>query len=141
MKNKHFFTISIALILSLSLAASSAWAGNVQRNRWEGIAIGLGAALLGSAIYNHHIANRAEREVVYVSPHRHQKHYNRHRPSGYWEIRKEWIPPTYEEVWNPGHYNRRGRWVEGHWMEVEKEPGYWVEKRVWVSRKPYRDYD
>ena len=142
MKNNHVLTLWIIVMLSLSLVAPTVWAGNVQRNRWEGVAIGIGAALLGSAIYNHRLSNRTEREVVYHSPpySRHKPHY-RHRPGGYWELRKEWIPPTHKEVWNPGHYNRQGRWVEGHWMEIEKEPGYWVEKRVWVTGKVYHYRD
>lgn len=142
MKKKHFISIVLIATFGLSLVAPSVWAGNVQRNRWEGVAIGIGAALLGSALFNHHMNRSGEREVVYrpPPPHRHRDNF-RHRPSGHWEIRKKWIPPDYERVWNPGHYNPNGRWVSGHWIEIEKEPGYWAEERIWVSRKRHRHYD
>jgi hypothetical protein len=38
-------------------------------------------------------------------------------------------------VWEPGQYNRKGKWVSGGWIEVEKDPGYWIEERVWISKK------
>lgn len=56
----------------------------------------------------------------------------RHK-NGYWETRKVWVPPVYERVWNPGHYNSRHKWVPGQWISIEKEPGRWVTEKVWVS--------
>jgi hypothetical protein len=50
-------------------------------------------------------------------------------------VRKEWVQPTYKRVWNPGHYARRGEWIEGQWIEIVDRPGYWTEVRVWVSRR------
>jgi len=35
--------------------------------------------------------------------------------------RKIWVPPVYIKVWNPAHYNRKGRWVPGRWIEIERE--------------------
>jgi len=145
MKIKNIIIILLAVTLSLCLAAPPAWAGNVQRNRWEGVAIGIGASVLGHALFSNYFHRQAAPEVVYrhPSPRRHKPYYHR-KARAYWEIRKEWVPPTYERVWNPGHYNRRGHWVEGRWMEIEKEPGYWIEKRVRVSkhrRHRRHDYD
>ena len=140
---KNVIIILLAVALSVCLFAPSAWAGNVQRNRWEGVAIGVGAAILGHALFNNYFYNRPAPEVVSRHPHpRGHKPYHRRKGRGYWEIRKKWVPPTYERVWNPGHYNPKGYWIEGHWMEIEKEPGYWVEERVWVSKhRSHRYYD
>lgn len=142
MNIKNSSIILLAAVLSLCLAAPPAWAGNVQRNRWEGVAIGIGAAVLGHALFNNHFNRRPEPEVVYRHPpHRRHKPYEGRKARGYWEIRKKWVPPTFERVWNPGHYNPRGHWIEGHWMEIEKEPGYWTEERVWISRYRGRNHD
>lgn len=135
MKIKKTIIILVASIVTICLAAPSAWAGNVQRNRWEGVAIGLGAAVLGHALFGS-LYRQPEPAVVYrpPSPPLHEPY--QHRESrGYWEIRKKWIPPVYEQVWNPSHYNSRGHWIEGHWMKIEREPGYWIEERVWVSNQ------
>ncbi len=145
MKIKNFIIILLVMTLSFCLAAPSANAGNVQRNRWEGVAIGIGAAVLGHALFNNYFHRQPPPEVVYRHPsaYRHKPHYYR-KTRGYWEIRKKWVLPTYERAWNPGHYNRRGHWIEGHWIEIEKEPGYWIEERVWISkdyRQRHQDYD
>lgn len=140
MSIKRGVSVLVSVLLCCLLVVSSAWAGNVQRNRWEGVAIGLGAAIIGSALFsNHHHYPPARR---YYSPPEVYHHYppasGYYAPSndcGYWEIRKVWVPPTYKRIWNPAHYNRRGEWVSGQWIEVEERPGYWEEKRVWVSRR------
>jgi hypothetical protein len=130
--NKLFISLLITL-LGIALVSSSALAGSKQRHRWEGVAIGVGAAILGHAIYQSHMAEH-QPEVVYVE--RQRVYGNNHGPKyrwGHWEWQKTWIPPTYERVWNPGHYNRNGRWVSGHWMEVETSDGHWIQERVWIA--------
>jgi hypothetical protein len=48
---KRIGTILIVVtILIPLLVTDSAWAGSKQRHRWEGIAIGLGAVLVGNAL-------------------------------------------------------------------------------------------
>ena len=142
MKMKHFICLVLITTFGLWLTSPTAWAGNVQRNRWEGVAIGIGAALLGSALFKHHLHRSGERAIVHQPDraYRQRNHFH-HKPAGHWEIRKKWVPPVYESVWNPGHYSPRGRWISGHWIEIEKEPGYWTKERVWVSRKRHRHYD
>jgi len=134
--------VSIVLLLTMlccSLVVPSARAGNVQRNRWEGVAIGLGAAILGNVLMNHHRYSHPSQTAVYH--HRRPKAHRAYRPprpprhGGYWEMRKIWVPPTYKRVWNPAHYNRRDKWIPGGWIKIEDQPGYWEEKRVWVSRR------
>ena len=46
--------IAVAMVLSLGLTSTSVWAGSKQQHRWEGVAIGVGAAIVGSALINHH---------------------------------------------------------------------------------------
>lgn len=137
MKRKRLFIILTTLILCLSFMKPSAWAGNVQRNRWEGVAIGAGAAILGHALITHFRYAEPARPTAnqhHPPPPRYSPRY-RHKPSGHWEVRKVWVPPTCKRVWNPGHYNRSGRWVPGQWISIERNPGYWTTENVWVSRK------
>jgi len=164
MKHKSLVTPIIFLVFAFFVSAPAAHAGNVQRNRWEGLAIGIGTAILGSAIYSQYRRDHPQSYTAYTprpTPgagvskhrdlghhpryghghkpprhHRYQKHYDTgHRQRGHWEVRKEWVSPTYKKVWNPGHYNRRGKWISGHWIEIEDGPGYWSETRVWVAMR------
>lgn len=52
MKKNKVLTVMLATILCFSFVATSAWAGSEQRYRWEGIAIGLGAAIVGNVLLN-----------------------------------------------------------------------------------------
>ena len=123
MNRKKLLISVIVATLCCFFAANSVWAGNVQRNRWEGVAIGIGAAILGSALINHHRHAQPPPAVVYHPPaprHRprayyHKPPYPRHKR---WETRKIWVPPTYKRVWNPAHYNQYGQWVSGAWIEI-----------------------
>ena len=47
MKTKKIIPAAITLIMVLSFITTSAWAGSKQRHRWEGVAIGVGAAIVG----------------------------------------------------------------------------------------------
>ena len=132
MKIRSLTLFVFVFTIILTLTSTSAFAGRRHHERWEGIAIGLGAAILGSAIINNS-RDYSEREherctVVVPAP---PSHYSRYE--GHWEIRDEWIPPTYKTVWNPGHYNGRGDWVEGAWIRIEDNPGYWKQEKIWVA--------
>lgn len=130
MKKKNPIIVVFITVLCVTFLTASAWAGKKDRYRWEGIAIGVGAVMLGHALLNqHHHFHQAPGPI-------HHPPVPRFR--GHWEVRRVWIPPIHERVWNPGHYNHKGRWVHGRWIEVVKEPGYWGEKRVWVRRPYYR---
>jgi len=137
MNKKSLLIFVLIALFSVSLLPSPAQAGSAQRYRWEGVAIGIGAAILGSTLLN------LNRQDAYYERQRHGSEYGSYRPrqryrSGHWEMRKEWIPPTYKKVWNPGHYNHynhRGKWVPGHWIEIVDRHGCWNETRVWVVRR------
>ena len=138
MKKKNLIILLLTAILCFSFPTSSVWAGSKHDYRRQGIAIGIGAAILGTALfgqynrgyYSHH-RSAIHRAPVYRYPTpRHRQH-----REGHWEMRKERVHPTYRRVWNPGHYNRHGEWVNGHWIKVVDQPGYWTKTRVWVSRR------
>lgn len=135
MKKRDLSILLITVILCVSFLIPSAWAGSKQKYRWEGVAIGIGATLLGCALFKQHQDNKyyshQKPAMVPAPAYRHPyPRYSLHR--GHWEVRKEWIPPTNKRVWNPGHYNRLGGWVTGQWIEIVDRPGYWTEVRVWV---------
>ncbi|MFH1103074.1 MAG: hypothetical protein V1714_04830, partial [Pseudomonadota bacterium] len=97
-----------------------------QRHRWEGVAIGLGAALVGSALLHHHgHYPRPEPVPVYRYP--------TPPPCEYWGVERVWIPPAYDSVWIPGHCNRWGGWSPGRWEQRVRFPGHWEERPVCVQ--------
>ncbi len=141
---KKILITLVVVFVSFSLAVPPALAGSKQRRRWEGVAIGIGAAILGHALINkgrhHRDERRVDRGACYAPPprrHRPAPVYNSSPPQcrrGHWEARKAWVPPTYKKVWNPGHYNHRREWVPGQWIKIIDQEGHWVEDRVWVRR-------
>ena len=135
MEKKKLLTLLIAAVLSCFFLITSVYAGSKHSYRRQGIAIGLGAAILGSALYKtlSHPKLIVPNAHVFSHPAR-RKHWNQ----GYWETRKEWGPPAYQRVWNPGHYNRHGAWVRGHWIKIVDRQGYMTETRSWVSCKAGR---
>ena len=112
---KHLY---VGLILSLTIVLAStsnpAFAGSKQKHRWEGVAIGIGAAMLGSILYHHH---KGPPHVEVVVP---GVRFRRTPPppvrcksqSGHWEIEQVWVPATFKKVWNPGHYDMHDHWVK-----------------------------
>jgi len=133
----------VALILLgglvLSLLPSDALAGGRRgggRHHWNGVAVGVGAAVLGGVLL--HALTRppvvvappppayAPPPVVYAPP-----PVVEHRTwvPGHYEDR--WVPTTEREpVWVEGHY-QNGHWVPGYWKERVREGGYWT--RAWVE--------
>ena len=139
MKTKKLLIALIVAVFVVTLVSTAVSAGSTQRHRWEGVAIGVGAAVLGHAIYKAHKADQGP-QVVYVEPDpAYERHHGREHRHGRWEWQEIRVPPTYEKTWNPGHYNRKGHWVTGHWITVPIMEGYWTRERVWVAdyRDPY----
>ena len=132
MKKRSLSLIVIITAFTMLFTVNSAFAGGRHHERWKGVAIGLGAAIIGSAIINssrdYSYRDSDYCEVSVPAPPRHSPQYK-----GHWEIRNEWVPPIHKTVWNPAHYNRRGEWVEGAWIKIEERPGYWKEERVWIA--------
>jgi len=129
MNKKSLFFLFLTTVLCFSLLAPSAQAGSRQRDRWKGIAIGVGAAILGGAlIHQYRQHRRATPEVVYRHPPQRVRYHN----PGHWETKRIWVPSETEKVWREGHYDRYGRWYPGYW-EKKRLPGYWIEKKVWSA--------
>ena len=133
MKKYSVFAVTLLIMISFLFFTNSAWAGSKHSYRLGGVAIGIGAAILGHALIKNH-KNYSPPDPVYHSP-KYRRHsssrYSRHR--GYWEVHKEWVPPSYQKVWNPGHYSPNGQWIEAHWMKIVDQSGYWQETKVWVA--------
>ena len=131
---KKILIICMTLFFSMSLLAPPAFAGAKQRHRWQGVAIGVGAALLGQAILNSYRDYPPPERVVVQSPPVY--YHSRPRPSynsGHWEVRKVWVPAVNERVWNPAHYDNYDEWIPGRWIMIERSPGHWQEQQVWVT--------
>ena len=122
---KKALIIATAALFLLSLATGPAIAGSKERHRWEGVAIGIGAAILGSAIINN---CQSERVTVIERYTYHRPGPPQHIPKSC-ETRRIWVSPTYKKVWNPGHYEY-GKWIPGEYIMIEKTPGYWTEERI-----------
>ncbi len=152
---KKGLIIILAVLFCVGVATPSAFAGSPQRHRWEGVAIGVGAAIVGSAILGN-VLNPHTRVVHHTRPRHHYRPARiHHRPAvytrparpvtyrpappprscGHWEVQKVWVEPVYQRVWNPGHYDAHQNWVPGHYIKIEKQPGYWKEERVWVTTR------
>ncbi len=89
MKKKSLFSLLFVLTFTFVMVTPSAHAENVQRRRWEGIAIGLGTVILGSALF------KSQQQFNQQPFYRHtpdyddrlSRHYKRkrHHHRGYWE--------------------------------------------------------
>lgn len=142
---KRVPVLVLSILFLSSIVTSSAFAGSKQRYRWQGVAIGVGAAVLGYTVLNSYRGNHSPERVTVVEHEYH--HYSRDYEYGYchpappprhyysscghWETRRVWVEPAYERVWNPPHYTHSGRWVPGGFIMVENGPSYWSEERVW----------
>lgn len=134
---KHVISIMTAVVVFICLSTAPAHADRKTR---EGFLLGVGAAVLGTAIYQglkqpsgyreprrYHVPPGYERRSQCRDTRRHAR-----GPAGRWEIERIWVEPAYETRWNPGHYNRKGYWVNGRHEKFKVQDGYWEKRRVWV---------
>jgi len=132
---KKQIAIIAALFIVVTLSTSFAQAGAARRHTIEGFLLGTGVTLLGTAIA--HSINKPGPVVVHTTPRHHEYRYDkRHKKHrrGHWETRKIWIDPVYETRWNPGHYNKRGKWVSGRHKKFLVAQGYWAQAQVRIRR-------
>ena len=137
MKKETLFIWLIGIVLALTITAPPVRAGSPQQHRWQGVAIGVGAAIIGGALYHHTRRPRWHSRPAYSQACPPQQVYIAPacppRPSrGHWEWQKTWVPSVCEKTWNPGHYNRRHRWIPGRWIRIETQPGHWRREKVWA---------
>ncbi|CCK79233.1 hypothetical protein [Desulfobacula toluolica] len=153
---KKIIAITTAVVLFACLSTVSAHAGSARRHTIEGFMLGTGVAILSAAIINeinhdskpyytnHYARSDRNHHTGYANQHRdtHQHRYahkNRHDgnfistgPKGHWVIEKIWKQPVYKKKWNPGHYNRRGKWINGRYKKFLVKDGYWQKTKIWV---------
>lgn len=143
---KKIIAITTAALLFACLSTASAHAGDARRHTIEGFMLGTGVAILGTAIineinkdskpyYTNHYARPDRRHHTgykYAHKNRHDRNFRSHGSRGHWVIEKIWIQPVYEKKWNPGHYNRRGKWINGRHKRFLIKDGCWQKKKVWV---------
>lgn len=137
MNRNLFFIFIIIFVFSLSVFPSAVQARSVNGSDSEGVAIGIGGAIVGNAAIQHQrqyasrkYSRRHGQGYGYRPPRHHRRHYGyrspwRHGPGygyrshrrygyrGYWRMGKGLSPYFYKKVWNPGHYNRYGQWIPG----------------------------
>lgn len=134
---KHLISIITAFVVFICLSTAPAHADRKTR---EGFLLGVGAAVLGTVIYQglnqpsgHRAPHRYHVPPAYErNPQCRDTRWHAQRPAGRWEIERIWMEPVYETRWNPGHYNRKGHWVSGRHEKFRIQDGYWEERRVWV---------
>ena len=110
---KRIFLLGCLTILSIGFLAPSAWAD------------------MGQFIFQFSFP-QISLQSVYRPP-------MPRRQGGHWKTRKVWIPPVYRNVWEPQHYDRRGRWVSGRWIRIVDRPGYWTKTKTW-GKKTFNRY-
>jgi hypothetical protein len=138
MKKISALTLTLIVIACFSTAAT---AGPARRHTIEGIVLGTGIAIMGTAIL--HGMNKGHQPCLDSPKHkrhtnnRHQRQYarNDNGPRGHWEIQKIWVTDKHQKRWNSGHTTSRGRWVNGRHKRVRAQRGHWQAQRVWVETK------
>ncbi len=137
---KKAIILILSSILCISVSTSSAFAGSKHQHRLEGVALGIGAVILGKAIIDN-AGNQYPEEKVYHHTiiYREPPPPKRYR-RGHWEIKRVWISPTYKKVFRPGHHSHRGYWVSGRWKKCIDRPGYWKEEKVWIAHHPRKKH-
>lgn len=134
---KILMSMMTAVVMLICLSTAPAHA---DRKTMEGVLLGVGAAVLGTAIYQglnqssgyraprqHHVTPVYGRGSQCRNDPRHAR-----QPVERWEIQRIWVDPVYETRWNPGHYNRKGHWVSGRYETFQVQDGYWEQRRVRV---------
>lgn len=137
---KKTMMMTAMAIIGMCVLASAVSAGPKKKCRWEGDDEYVETSRKGTdvRIYASLADDRKGKTCRAPDVERVRRYPKRpHRQRGHWETRKIWIPAEYEKVWNPGHYNRRHKWVKGHWIEIETRPGYWKTETYWVSHRRY----
>jgi hypothetical protein len=111
MKKKNLTIVLLAMVFTLLFISPSAWAGSPQQYRWEGVAIGAGAVILGGALINACIYPCPAPRVVYRHPC--PSRYGYYQPPrhhrGHWKARKRWRPQHYKETRHRGYDQGHGR--------------------------------
>lgn len=148
MNRNLLFIFTIIFVYSLSVLPSEAQARSANGSDFEGVAIGIGGAIVGNEAIQHqwqYASRKHSRRhgpgYGYRPPRHHRRHYGyrssrrygpgygyrghrRYGHRGYWWMEKRYAPHFYKKAWNPGHYNRYGQWIPGHWVVIKDRSNY-----------------
>jgi hypothetical protein len=135
---KTLISITTAVVMLICLSSAPARA---DRKTTEGFLLGVGAVVLGTAIYqglnqSSGYSGYREPQRYHTSPAygrgsqcRNDQRYVR-QPVVRWEIQRIWVEPVFETRRHPGHYNRQSHWAGGRHEKIKVRNGYWEERRV-----------
>ncbi len=150
---KRTITLIIIMVFVFAMTVTSAHAGASKRRRHhlEGFLLGSGVGFISATIVNR--LHKGQKKA-YI-PEQKQKETRQGRycrehgqwsdchncpdcddymePDGYWTVKRVWVPAEYEDKWNPGHYNKRGKWVSGRYQRFIIRKGHYRKQRIWVS--------
>ena len=118
MKMRYGLVAASVITVSIFLTNTPAWSGSKQQYRWEGVAIGIGAAIAGSAIIHHSSAWHPHPSTTVVYAYRHRGyHPHAYRLSGPWRQKHR-----YDHRF--GNFNRFGSW-SGKWGDSPGHHGHY----------------
>ncbi len=140
MKKMIAMTLVTGMLLAVSVVPGHA--GSREQHLVEGIIIGTGAVIIGTAIAHEIRGNGGACVVKQRRQYRHRnRHQNRDRRHGRVErVERVWVEPIYGVRWKSGHYNRRGFWVQGRHEKVIVRDGFWEKKRKRNRNRNRRPY-
>lgn len=119
--------IAVTAAISLGLVSTSVWAGAKQRHRWEGVAIGFGAAIVGGALINHHAYGSHSGPPVVFSFKYRENHRQPSRHHGYWQPYRGGHDKKWRSHKHGHHYSgcrQHGNWHgqrhRKHWHSIDR---------------------
>ena len=122
MKMRNGLIITVTAVVILGLSSTPTWAGSKQQHRWEGVAIGVGAAIVGSALINHHAYGYYDGPPVAFSFNYREDHRSSARHHGNWNRRHGGHPGQ----WGPIGRGQRYRGHHRNWnTHVHRHPKSW----------------
>ena len=152
---KKWMILLLVPLIMMPLTVSRSHADPRHDQLIKGMIIGTGAALLGAALIQeiHHDGRNRLPARGYSghpgrypgephhrnkgpSPHEYRRgmgHYHGgppHMGKNAFPFMTVWVPPLFDTQWVPGHVNRRGFWVKGHYKKNLVRKGYWDKRRV-----------
>lgn len=137
---KHLISITTAVVVFICLSTAPAQADRKTR---EGFLLGVGAAVLGSVIYQglnqpyaYQGSQRHHGPTVYYNTRgtqcRNPRMYDRHS-AGRWEGRQIWVKPGHDSRWKSDRHHRKGKWNNSRHDKFKGRDGYRNEVRVWIG--------
>ncbi len=122
MNRNLLFIFIIIFVFSLSVLPSEAQARSANGSDSEGVAIG--GAIVGNEAIQHQRQYASRKYSWRHGPGYGYRGHRRYGHRGYWWMEKRYAPHFYKKAWNPGHYNRYGQWIPGHWVVIKDRSNY-----------------